>query len=53
MTTEPNMTADEILRAYGVDAATQAERAARCAVLDRMGALAPSERVVLMEAGLL
>lgn len=47
------MTAEDVLRAYGIDAPTQAERAARVAVLDRMGAFSPRERAVLMEAGLL
>jgi hypothetical protein len=47
------VSAEAILRAYGVDAATKAEQAARVAVLDRMGAFAPSERVTLMDAGLL
>jgi hypothetical protein len=47
------MGVEAILRAYGVDAPTVAERRARVGVLDRMGAFAASERTVLVAAGLL
>jgi hypothetical protein len=43
--------ADMVLRRYGVRCSTEAETRARVGVLDRMGALSPWERYVLVEAG--
>lgn len=42
-----------ILRAYGCLAPTQAEQRAYAEVLDRMGAFAPTERQVLISAGMM
>jgi hypothetical protein len=42
-----------ILRAYGIDWPTEAERRAYVGVLDRMGAFSPSERAALRAGGLL
>ena len=44
---------ETILRAYGIDHPTQAERRAYAAVLDRMGAFAATERDTLCTAGIL
>lgn len=44
---------ETILRSYGVDHPTQAERRAYVAVLDRMGAFAESERATLVAGGML
>jgi hypothetical protein len=44
---------ETILRAYGIDHPTQAERRAYVDVLGRMGAFAESERATLRAGGLL
>jgi hypothetical protein len=47
------MTAEAILRAHGLDHLTRREQRARAGMLDRMGAFASAERIVLTRAGIL
>ena len=50
---DPAITANAVLRAYGLHDLASAEQRARAGVLDRMGAFASTERAALIAAGLL